>query len=32
MAPAGTVAGYTAPAPIDLSTGRKRISAEKRAK
>ena len=31
-APAGTVAGYTRPAPMDLSTGRRRISAEERAK
>jgi len=31
-APAGTVDGYTAPAPMDLSAGRRRISAEERAK
>jgi hypothetical protein len=31
-APAGTVAGYTGPAPMDLSTGRRRISAEERVK
>jgi len=31
-APAGTVAGYTGPAPMDLSAGRRRISAEERAK
>jgi len=31
-APAGTVAGYTGPAPMDLSAGKKRISAEERAK
>jgi len=31
-APAGTVAGYTGPATIDLSTGKRRISAEERAK
>ena len=31
-APAGTVAGYTGPAPMDLSTGKRRISAEERAK
>jgi len=31
-APTGTVAGYTGPAPIDLSAGRRRISAEERAK
>jgi len=31
-APAGTVAGYTGPAPVDLSAGRRRISAEERAK
>jgi hypothetical protein len=30
-APAGTVAGYTGPAPMDLSAGRWRISAEERA-
>jgi hypothetical protein len=30
-APAGTVAGYTGPAPMDLSTGKRRISAEERA-
>jgi len=32
MAPVGTVAGYTGPAPMDLSAGRRRISAEERAK
>jgi len=32
MAPAGTVAGYTGPAPMDLSAGRNKISAEERAK
>jgi len=31
-APAGTVAGYTGPAPMDLSAGRKKISDEERAK
>jgi len=31
-APAGTVAGYTGPAPTDLSAGNRRISAEERAK
>jgi len=31
-APAGTVAGYTRPAPNDLSAGRRRISDEERAK
>jgi hypothetical protein len=31
-APAGTVAGYTGPAPIGLSTGRRRISVEERTK
>ena len=31
-APAGTVAGYTGPAPMDLSAGRRRISEEERAK
>jgi len=31
-APAGTVAGYTGPAPVDLSAGRSRISAEESAK
>jgi len=31
-APAGTVAGYTGPALMDLSAGRRRISAEERAK
>jgi hypothetical protein len=31
-APAGTIAGYTGPAPIELSAGRRRISAEERAK
>ena len=30
--PAGTVAGYTGPAPMNLSTGRQMISAEERAK
>jgi len=30
--PAGTVAGYTGPAPMDLSAGRRRISPEERAK
>ena len=30
-APAGTVAGYTGPAPMDLSTSRRTISTEKRA-
>jgi len=29
---AGTVVGYTGPAPVDLSAGRRRISAEERAK
>jgi hypothetical protein len=32
IAPAGTVAGYTGPAPMDLSAGKRRISAEERAK
>jgi len=32
IAPPGTVAGYTGPAPMDLSAGRRRISAEERAK
>jgi hypothetical protein len=32
MAPAGTVTGYTRPAPMDLSAGRRRILAEARAK
>jgi hypothetical protein len=32
MAPAGTVAGYTEPAPVHLSIRRRRISAEERAK
>jgi hypothetical protein len=32
MAPAGTVAGYTGPAPMDISAGRRRISNEERAK
>src|SRR5882757_755298 len=32
LAPAGTVAGYTGPAPMDLSAGKRRISAEERAK
>jgi len=31
-APAGTFAGYAGPAPMDLSAGRWRISAEERAK
>jgi len=31
-APAGTVAGYTGPTPMDLSAGRRRISAEERVK
>jgi len=31
-APAGTVAGYSGPAPMDLSAGKRRISAEERAK
>jgi len=31
-APAGTVVGYTGPAPMDLSAGRRRISDEERAK
>jgi hypothetical protein len=31
-APAGTVAGYTGPATMDLSAGKRRISAEERAK
>jgi len=31
-APAGSVAGYTGPAPMDLSAGRRRISDEERAK
>jgi len=31
-APAGTVARYTGPVPMDLSAGRRRISAEGRAK
>ena len=31
-APAGTVAGYIGPAPMDLSAGRRRISAEETAK
>jgi len=31
-APAGTVAGYSGPAPMDLSAGRRRISAEEWAK
>jgi len=30
--PAGTVAGYTGPAPMDISAGKRRISAEERAK
>jgi hypothetical protein len=30
MAPVGTVAGYTAPMPMDLSTGRGRISRDER--
>jgi hypothetical protein len=32
IAPAGTVAGYAGPAPMDLSAGRKRISDEEMAK
>jgi len=32
IAPAGTIAGYPGPAPMDLSTGKRRISAEERAK
>jgi hypothetical protein len=32
MAPTGTVAGYTGPAPMDLSAGKGGISAEERAK
>jgi len=32
IAPAGTVAGYSGPAPMDLSAGKRRISAEERAK
>jgi len=32
VAPAGTVAGYTGPAPMDLSAGRRGISDEDRAK
>jgi len=32
MTPAGTVAAYTGPAPMDLSAGKRRISAEERAK
>jgi len=32
VAPAGTIAGYTGPAPMDLSAGKRRISAEERAK
>jgi len=31
-APAGTIAGYTGPAPMDLSAGKRRILAEERAK
>jgi len=31
-APAGTIAGYTGPAPMDLSAGKRRISAEERVK
>jgi hypothetical protein len=31
-APAGTVTGYNGPAPMDLSAGKRRISAEERAK
>jgi len=31
-APAGTIAGYTGPAPMDLSADKRRISAEERAK
>jgi hypothetical protein len=30
-APAGIVAGYTVPVPLDLSTGKRRISVEERA-
>jgi len=32
IAPAGTIAGYTGPALMDLSAGKRRISAEERAK
>jgi hypothetical protein len=32
IAPAGTIARYTGPAPMDLSAGRRRISDEERAK
>jgi hypothetical protein len=32
MAPAVTIAGYTGPAPMILSAGKRRISAEERAK
>jgi hypothetical protein len=32
MAPAGTVAGYTGPAPMDLRVGNRRILEEERAK
>jgi hypothetical protein len=32
IAPAGTIAGYTGPAPMDLSAGKRRISPEERAK
>jgi hypothetical protein len=32
VAPAGTIAGYNGPAPMDLSAGKRRISAEERAK
>ena len=32
VAPAGTVDGYTGPAPMNLSVGRRRISDEERAK
>jgi hypothetical protein len=31
-APAGTIAGYTGPAPMNHSAGKRRISAEERAK
>jgi hypothetical protein len=31
-APAGTIAGYTGPAPMDLSAGKRQISAQERAK
>jgi len=32
LSPAGTVAGYPGPAPMDRSAGRRRISAEDREK